>query len=188
VATGIEAEQIAHMPDNVEQLRPRARAAQLGANPELRAAANPVRSQMDVLAQEMNASIAPRQSISPVEPIILGTPEVRAIDDEEIPMPEPVRIQPLPRAAEARPAAEPQEEKKRRFGFLGRRRAEPVRAEPQMASGSQHGQRASTQVITREVLGSRPAAPSQANAEDLFPDFKKDDRFEIPAFLRRQTN
>jgi hypothetical protein len=43
-------------------------------------------------------------------------------------------------------------------------------------------------VITREALGARPAAPSQANAEDLFPDFKKDDQFEIPAFLRRQTN
>src|ERR1700688_2055169 len=36
VATGIEAEQIAHMPDNVEQLRPHARAAQLGAKPEPR--------------------------------------------------------------------------------------------------------------------------------------------------------
>ena len=188
VATGIEAEQIAHMPDNVEQLRPRARAAQIGVKSEPWAAANPVRTQMDVLAQEMSASIAPRQSISPVEPIILGTPEVRAIEEEEIPAPEPVRIQPLPRAAEARPAPEPQEEKKRRFGFLGRRKAEPVRAEPQMASGSPHSQRATAQVITREALGPRPAAPSQANAEDLFPDFKKDDQFEIPAFLRRQTN
>lgn len=188
VATGIEAEQIAHMPDNVEQLRPRARAAQLGAKPEARAAANPVRSQMDVLAHEMNASIAPRPSISPVEPIILGTPEAQPFEDEEIPAPEPIRIQPLPRAAEARPAPEPHEEKKRRFGFLGRRKSEPVRAEPQMASGSPHTPRATAQVITREALGARPAAPSQANAEDLFPDFKKDDQFEIPAFLRRQTN
>lgn len=188
VATGIEAEQIAHMPDNVEQLRPRTRAAQLGVKPEPRAAANPVRSQMDVLAQEMNASIAPRQSISPVEPMILGTPEVQTVEDEEVPAPEPVRIQPLPRAAEARPAPEPQEEKKRRFGFLGRRKAEPVRAEPQMASGSPHGQRATAQVITRETPGPRPSSAAQSSAEDLFPDFKKDDQFEIPAFLRRQTN
>jgi hypothetical protein len=141
---------------------------------------------MDVLAQEMNASLAPRQPLSPVETVILGTPEVQANEEEESATPEPVRIQPLPRAAEVHPAPEPKEEKKRRFGFLGRRKPGPIRAEPQMASGSPHGPRATAQVITRESLGSRPA--SAPNAEDLFPDFKKDDQFEIPAFLRRQTN
>jgi cell division protein FtsZ len=35
----------------------------------------------------------------------------------------------------------------------------------------------------------RPAAqPQQQNPDDLFPDHKRDDQFEIPAFLRRQTN
>jgi cell division protein FtsZ len=189
VATGIEAEQVMHMPDNVEQLRPRARAPQLGAKPELRAAANPVRSQMDVLAQEMNASVAPRQALSPVETVIMATPEVQAIEEdvEEFTQPEPVRIQPTPRAAELRPPPEPLEEKKRRFGFLGRRKAEPARAEPQMASTPYYGSRATAEPIARENSGSRPASP-QANADDLFPDFKKEDQFEIPAFLRRQTN
>jgi len=27
-----------------------------------------------------------------------------------------------------------------------------------------------------------------AQADDLFPEHKKDEQFEIPAFLRRQTN
>ena len=42
---------------------------------------------------------------------------------------------------------------------------------------------------TAEPLGrSTPAAPApQSNADDLFGDQKKDD-FEIPAFLRRQSN
>jgi hypothetical protein len=33
----------------------------------------------------------------------------------------------------------------------------------------------------------RNPAPQQ-NAEDLFPEHKKEDQFEIPAFLRRQQN
>ena len=33
---------------------------------------------------------------------------------------------------------------------------------------------------------SKPA--QQTVAEDLFPEHKKDDQFEIPAFLRRQSN
>ncbi|HEY2444405.1 MAG TPA: cell division protein FtsZ [Rhizomicrobium sp.] len=185
VATGIEADQTVHMPDNVEQLRPRARAAQLGARPEARAAANPVRSQMDVLAKEINASIASRQPVSAAEAVILAAPEAPPVE-EEIAVLEPVRIEPLPRAAEVRPAPEP--ERKRRFGFLGRREArpEPMRAEPQMAPGPQYGPRPPAQAVARETPGPRPVA--QGNAEDLFPDFKKDDQFEIPAFLRRQTN
>jgi hypothetical protein len=31
-------------------------------------------------------------------------------------------------------------------------------------------------------------ARAQAPADDLFPDHKRDEQFEIPAFLRRQTS
>jgi hypothetical protein len=30
--------------------------------------------------------------------------------------------------------------------------------------------------------------PDAARADDLFPDHKRDEQFEIPAFLRRQSN
>jgi hypothetical protein len=55
-----------------------------------------------------------------------------------------------------------------------------VRAEPQAVSVQQAAPRATAQSMTR-------AAP-QTNPEDLFPDFSTEDQFEIPAFLRRQTN
>jgi hypothetical protein len=82
-------------------------------------------------------------------------------------------------------AQEPQAEEPRKgvFGFLGRKekKAEPVRMEP---ASRQAPQRATAQVIARPSDAQRPAD----TAEDLFPDQKKDDQFEIPAFLRRQTN
>jgi cell division protein FtsZ len=34
----------------------------------------------------------------------------------------------------------------------------------------------------------RPQQQPQNSADDLFPDHKRDEQFEIPAFLRRQTN
>jgi hypothetical protein len=33
----------------------------------------------------------------------------------------------------------------------------------------------------------QPEMP-KSNGEDLFPDHKRDEQFEIPAFLRRQSN
>ncbi len=44
---------------------------------------------------------------------------------------------------------------------------------------------------TSQVMPPRPApqqAPAAGSAEDLFPEHQRDDQFEIPAFLRRQTN
>jgi cell division protein FtsZ len=186
VSTGIEAEQLTKMPPNVEPLRPRAKAGPLPNRPEHRALANPVHSQVEALAQEMNASLAVRQPISPVETMILGTDEAPAIDEPMQAVPEPVRIHPVPQPV-LRPAPEP-EERKRRFGFLGRRDKKPEapRAEPQMTPAQPFAPRAAAQPMPRNPQGARPA--QQTGGEDLFPDFKKEDQFEIPAFLRRQTN
>jgi hypothetical protein len=38
------------------------------------------------------------------------------------------------------------------------------------------------------VEAPRPQQTPQNSADDLFPDHKRDEQFEIPAFLRRQTN
>ena len=47
---------------------------------------------------------------------------------------------------------------------------------------------------TAQVMPPQPAPQLQPqdlprnNADDLFPDHKRDEQFEIPAFLRRQSN
>jgi cell division protein FtsZ len=175
VATGIEAEHVAQLPPNVEQLRPRARGtAQPIIKPEAKHIASPVHGRVEMLAHELNASIAAAPATPPAPPVI---------EDEPEPMAEPIRIQPT--ATAARPAAPAQPQRRGPFGLFGaRRKAEPPRAEPQMAPNPPFAGRA-----TAEPLGrSTPAAPApQANADDLFGDQKKDD-FEIPAFLRRQSN
>jgi cell division protein FtsZ len=88
------------------------------------------------------------------------------------------------------PVAE-REEPRRRFGLFGMRREkkqEAMRAEPQMSATHPVESRATVQVMARNAPPQRATNAPQANADDLFPDFKKEDQFEIPAFLRRQTN
>jgi cell division protein FtsZ len=189
VATGIEAEAMQKAtPNNVEPLRPHRRVSAPPLpvrpetkTPEVRVMASPVHHQMETLQQEL----AQRQ---PVEhPMPLGASPIMP---EEEPVPvyhtvvrtAPVRQQPLP---------EPEEAPKRRFGFLGRRekKPEPARIEPAQAQ-RQPQQRASAQVIQRgaQAEPQRGVDRNMDTGDDLFPEHKKDDQFEIPAFLRRQTN
>ena len=184
VATGIEAEARTQMPPNVEPLRPRnpkplpikPEAQQIGSNPILR--------QVEVLSEELRVSSVSRQeTVSLGEPLVLGQSEEMGSAEDEAPGMEPVRPVPL-RAERSEPDAQP----KRRFGFLGRREKKPEpRMEPTAARAVQP-QRASAQIIGRNATADQSRAQSQAPDEDLFSDHKKDDQFEIPAFLRRQTN
>ena len=187
VATGIEADE-ARMPANVEQFRPRPKAA--GPLPP-RPGAHPVHSQVEALAQELNAALATKA------PATVAAPVVAVVEPPEpepavatAAAPEPVRVHSLP-TPQMRPAAEA-EDRPRRFGLFGLRRerkAEPVRAEPQISATQPGDARATVQVMTRSTpQQQRAGSGPQANGDDLFPDFKKEDQFEIPAFLRRQTN
>jgi hypothetical protein len=63
-------------------------------------------------------------------------------------------------------------------------RAEP-QPEPRMAPASNQGPRATAQTMPQPQ---QPAEAPRGNADDLFPDHKRDEQFEIPAFLRRQSN
>jgi len=187
VATGIEAEAMAKLPQNVEQLRPRMKPAQVpaAAKPELRPTASPVQQHMQTLATEMNAQpLAVPEPLSPVEPLILGGLETPVIEDDIPPMPASMRAMPV----QPQPQPEVHEEKKFRFGFLGRRDKKPdPRVEPQPVMRPAPQPRATAQVMSRPSEPQRQAQPQQT-AEDLFPDQKQVDQFEIPAFLRRQTN
>jgi len=182
VATGIEADE-ARMPANVEQFRPRAKAAPLPPRP----GAHPVHSQVEIIAQELNATVTARAAPAPQpEPVV-------TVEELPEPMPEPaVAAMAAPEAARVhtlpmRP--EPQERRRGRWAlFGGRQRREAERAEPQMSAAQPAGPRANMQVMSNQQPQQRASNAPQANADDLFPDFKKDDQFEIPAFLRRQTN
>ncbi len=190
VATGIEAEALAKMPANVEPLKAYRKAAPLPTRAEVRAAEmrpvatpSPVHHQMETLAQELNA----RPHAAQPEPINLGAVDTPIVEDEPVPMPVVMRPVPPRQQPLSQPEPEPEEAPKRRFGFLGRRekKPEPPRMEPVPAA--RVAPRATAQVMARSAEPQR-GMPPQNVADDLFPDHKKDDQFEIPAFLRRQTN
>jgi hypothetical protein len=49
--------------------------------------------------------------------------------------------------------------------------------------------RATAQVMPQQPVPQlQPQDLPRNNADDLFPDHKRDEQFEIPAFLRRQSN
>ncbi len=164
VATGIEAESMSKLPPNVEPLRQR-HAKPVSVKPDSeQMMANPVLRQVAALSEELNAPMEVT-ALSDVEEMILGEDGVQS---------EVVAFDPAPMRAE--PVAEQHDEPRRKRGLFGGwkdKKAEP-RFEPK-AEG--------TRIAARGT-----AAPATNTAEDLFPDHQKDDQFEIPAFLRRQTN
>jgi cell division protein FtsZ len=147
-----------------------------------RSSVNPVHRQVEALAEELNAAPPQIEDEVVVEDIVF--------EDEAMPeperMPEVAAINTAPRPL-SRPDPErvvPQK-KQGLFGLFGRQRAKvDLRQEPQPTPVAQP--RATSQVIAR--IQPEPARPAPAPADDLFPEHKKDEQFEIPAFLRRQTN
>ncbi|MBV8801069.1 MAG: cell division protein FtsZ [Alphaproteobacteria bacterium] len=194
VATGIEAEALTKMPPNVEQLRPRNRPIPLPTAPAARPAPAahatvPIRATANALPEDVRLqSQAARAAMSPVETMILGSEEAEPADAmEEQRGPEPAlapvtatRPQPM---REVLPEARPEPKKR---GFLGSwygRKQEVVRTEPSPVARSTAQPRATTEVMSRKLEPQRAEHPAQA---DL--DLNGEDQFEIPAFLRRQTN
>ena len=95
-------------------------------------------------------------------------------------IPPPKAYRPL----EQQPLAQrPRTEKKAGWGLFGRKKPSvpDMRAEPLAAERP----RATATPMQRPVA-QEPAAPPPG--EDLFPDHGRDEQFEIPAFLRRQSN
>ena len=181
VATGIEAEVNQQMPTNVEPLRSYRKPSPLPTRTETRIAeaAKPavsvsaVRHQMEALAQEN--FVAPAQ---PERVVAIAQP---AVEEEAFTI--SVSVRPV---QQVHVQPEPEPAPKRRFGFLGRRekKPEPQRVEP----APRPLPRATAPAQQRSGAQEAPRNPQQTVADDLFPDHKKDDQFEIPAFLRRQTN
>jgi len=185
VATGIDAE-LTKMPfpEKVRPLHPHlnlknpirvAQPAPVAAAPQ--PAVHPVHASMEAIASQIGAEK------SAAEDYILGgadAPEVAEPISVKYPATErhgSVEQQPL-----ARPAAE---KKSSGWGFFGRKKPAPdMRAEPRPEPRSAAAPRA-----TAQTMPPMPQPePPRNNADDLFPDHKRDEQFEIPAFLRRQSN
>jgi cell division protein FtsZ len=204
VATGIESEAMSKLPPNVETLRNRMKQtpvppARAEARPQTANALhvsqhptvpNPVRAQHEALAQEMapqRPALEPMQAqaVMSDESEILGHAEREVIGEDDIP-PMPVSLQMKAQAAPMRPVQQAQPEPepaKRRFGIFGpRKEAKP---DPRVEPGSRLAQ---SPRATSQPMRGEPARPASSVESDLFPDHKKDDQFEIPAFLRRQSN
>ena len=209
VATGIDAESYRmEVPANVERLPVRRRAPepmfQRTPVPPARVpqpvAASPVHRQVETLAQEINTrsndvlrEAAMREALAQVsesgEPLMLGGAEAPAIEEEALP-PQPTRD---------RVAAMAADEPKRRFGLFGRGKRDE-RIDPSMdPRAAAAALKATAQVMARhapqpvaqstpQALAPQTAEPRAKSPEDLFGGATEDDRFEIPAFLRRQTN
>ena len=181
VATGIDAGEM-RMPKNVEPLRPHIKPVRMP-EPEPRPAmaapivVNPVHDQVKALADELGAMQ------TPVEAMILGGEEAPQvpIEEEDIPpMPNSIR----PTREPMREAAQPE---RRGWGLFGRKPKEEPRMEP-AASSRPAPQRATSQVMSRAAAPADPLRATGPKPDDLFPEHKRDEQFEIPAFLRRQQN
>jgi cell division protein FtsZ len=199
VATGMDAEAMQQNPPNVAKLSAfqRQPVQKVETRP---VAANAVHAQIKTVASEMRATPAPiletpaPKPLSNVEAEIFGgdqpqpAPHRYIIGEDDIPpMPEGIRPQPI--RAEIRRAPEPEPQPKRRFGLFGGRKEQTPepRQEPAVQMQRAAPPRATAQVMGRGQDVPRTTAPQQ-NGEDLFPEHKTDDQFEIPAFLRRQQN
>ena len=189
VATGIDAELIKMpLPEKVRTLHPHLNVRHPARLPEPvkpvplpQPVANPVHATMDALADQIGANK------SPAEDYILGgedAPEVNRTDSGVRQISGYRTYRPLSKQPLAPATAQP---KRRRAGAF-----RPQEGHSRPAHG------ASTRAARSRAAGHRAADGALAssrnrkrprnNADDLFPDHKRDEQFEIPAFLRRQSN
>jgi cell division protein FtsZ len=183
------------MPKNVEPLRPhmkprpvdmlKAAAATVApkpaqplhqAAPQPAAAANPVHRQVEALADGLGAETS-------VEAMILGSAEAPVVEPLA-----PVELPPAP--ASYRPLQQepqrPAEPKRHGWGLFGRKPKEQAHIEP--APRPQPVSRPAPRAMAQAEPPQAAQQPSAPRGDDLFPDHKRDEQFEILAFLRRQTN
>ena len=168
VATGIDAEQMRLVPEKVTPLRSHIKPAVLKySEPRPVAAANPVHAQVEALSAELNTP-------SDAETYILGGSDSPAIE----PAAEFMATK-YPAAPEQPAAPRPEPERKAGWSLFGRKKAAPeMRMEPQP-------QPRAAVPVQRSAPAPEPLPPS---GEDLFPEQTRDEQFEIPAFLRRQSS
>ncbi len=186
VATGIDAEMMrAPVPKVVTPIRPNLRPFTVESPRPVAAASNPVAAQMEQLANELNARPAVSATNSADEAYILGGDETPIVSD-------PYPVNETVRSREEMPLA-PQNlqkpaEKKSGWGFFGRKKvaSEDLRAEPVAARPAPSRAEPRPAVQQQRIVAEEQPAPPPG--DDLFPEHNRDEQFEIPAFLRRQSS
>ena len=181
VATGIDAEQM-RLPERTKVTPISAKVKlpyTLEAPRPVPAAANPVARQVEQLANELNAKPAPNAD----EDYILG-----GADAPEIPASAAYTATETRRSTAEMPLAPKAEPEKKGWGFFGRKKtSHDLRNEPRPAAARPEP----TPTVNIPVPAGSPS-DSVANAppsgDELFPEHNRDEQFEIPAFLRRQSN
>ena len=154
--------------------------------PAYQAGANPVHATVEALASQMGAEK------SPVEDYILGGSDAPEVPAEPMPATAKYVASEIRRSTADLPlaprTAAPQPEKKG-WSIFGRKKAAPdLRSEP-MPEPRAATPRATAQVVQPQAAPQpQPQEAPRGNGDDLFPDHKRDEQFEIPAFLRRQSN
>jgi cell division protein FtsZ len=157
------------------------------AQPQYQTAVNPVHATMEALASQMGAEK------NQAEEYVLGSAEAPEIPVEQmVKYPATESRRPLdqqPMASRVAPV-----EKKGGWSIFGRRKAQPdMRAEPMPEVRAPEPRMAQPRATAQVMQPQAQPQPQQqeaprGNADDLFPDHKRDEQFEIPAFLRRQSN
>jgi cell division protein FtsZ len=191
VATGIDAEQFKMpLPEKVRPLHPHlnlkmpARVAQPAPVPAApQRMANPVHASMETLANHMGANQMGADK-SPAEDYILGGADAPEVAGDPLPAQVKYPATEVRRPLDQQPLAHRAPEKKSGWGFFGRKKPAPnLRSEPAPEP------RAAAPRATAQPMPPMPQAQAErAKDDDLFPDHKRDEQFEIPAFLRRQSN
>jgi cell division protein FtsZ len=176
VATGIDAEKMKLTPEKVTPLRSHIKPAVLKqAEPRPVPLANPVHAQVEALSNELNAP-------SEAEAYILGGKDAPAVEPAEEFIARYPATETIRQAAEMPLAPRPQEpERKSGWGLFGRKKAAPL---PDVRNEPRSQPRAAAPAPRAQPT---PEAPAQSG-DDLFPEQARDEQFEIPAFLRRQSN
>ena len=191
VATGIDAELTKMpMPDKVRTLHPHLNIRQPARVPQPvpvpaappHPAANPVHASVEALASQMGAEKTAERA---VEDYVLG-----GTDAPEIAEPAPAARYAATesyRPLEQQPMAARAEKKSSGWGFFGRKKSAPdLRMEP--GPDPRQAERPAPRATAQSLPPQTHAELPRNNADDLFPDHKRDEQFEIPAFLRRQSN
>jgi cell division protein FtsZ len=201
VATGIEAAEM-RVGKNIEQF-PRNKQRPIDM---LKAAAATVQHQKPVTPQPAVAqAVAPspvhrrledleaslNSGRNATEAMILGGAELPPADLPPDPAPEVAPVVPRPMHDEVIPVRHEPERKRRGIFGWGKKEEPHVEPAPRMPPAAPHSARPSAPqpraMAQAEPLRGAPQ-PSAPQASDLFDGQKSGDQFEIPAFLRKQTN
>jgi len=193
VATGIDAELTKMaMPDKVRTLHPHLNLRQPPRVPQpmpVLAAPHPVHASVEALASQMGAEKSAAERAT--DDYVLG-----GSDAPEIAEAAPVAarygtsesFRPLEQQPLARETPRAPQKKSSGWGFFGRKKVAPdLRVEPAPEARTSIPERRATAQSLPPMPPIQGETPRN-NADDLFPDHKRDEQFEIPAFLRRQSN